>query len=60
MKAKEVMEWLNKCGSQETADCEHCPYNRDPYEEGCGKLLTDAAVLLAVFCSGDAEVGSHK
>ena len=44
MKAKDVMEWLLKCGRN---------------EDGCGKLLTDAAALMSVFVPGDDAVDDH-
>ena len=59
MKATEVIEWLQKCGRCTTDGCETCPYDRDPYEEGCGKLLTDAAALMAVFVPGETTVEEY-
>lgn len=59
MKVSELVEWLVKCSDADAADCENCPYNRDPYEDGCGKLMSDAAALLRVFAPGEANVEDH-
>lgn len=43
----EVIHWLEVCGSNDCYDEQFhsCPYYR-PYEDGCSKLLRDAAKLL--------------
>ena len=61
----EVIHWLEECGSDAcyVEQCAECPYNRIPYEDGCGKLLRDAAELLRAAygldgganCDGKAE-----
>lgn len=43
-----VITWLQKCSKNSCSDCYACPYNLPDYEEGCGKLLADAARLLAL------------
>lgn len=45
-KTEEIIHWLRQCSHEGPGHCVGCPYNRDPYEEGCGKLLSDAALLL--------------
>lgn len=48
MEAREVIKWLNVCSKNNPAEmCKECPYNDPDYEEGCGKLLADAALLLS-------------
>lgn len=42
----EIIECLDRCASGADEACDVCPYNRDPYEDGCGKLLADSAALL--------------
>lgn len=44
----EIIRLLEVCGSETcyVEQCAECPYNRIPYEDGCGKLLRDAAALL--------------
>ena len=44
--AQTVVEWLRKC-SKNGNTCQGCPYDDPDYEKGCGKLLADAAQLLA-------------
>ena len=47
MEAKEVIKWLQICSRNDAGKlCKECPYNKPAYEEGCGKLLADAAKLL--------------
>lgn len=47
MTPQEVIKWLNICSTDHHAkQCKMCPYNKDDYEAGCGKLLADAALLL--------------
>ena len=46
MTPKEVIKWLQACSQDGPHNCAECPYNKDPYELGCGKLLSDAALLL--------------
>lgn len=46
MTPKEVIKWLRACSQDGPHNCAECPYNKDPYELGCGKLLSDAALLL--------------
>ena len=47
LRVREITERLRKCA---VGDCAGCP-NRfvDNYQAGCGKLLSDAALLLEVF-----------
>ena len=47
LRVREITERLQKCA---VGDCTGCP-NRyvDDYQAGCGKLLSDAALLLEVF-----------
>lgn len=44
----EIIRLLEVCGSETcyVEQCAECPYNRIPYEDGCGKLLRDAVELL--------------
>lgn len=45
--AELTRKWLEICGSDNAGEhCKDCPWNKDPYENGCGKLLTDAARLI--------------
>lgn len=46
MTPKEVIKWLQACSHDGLHNCAERPYNKDPYELGCGKLLNDAALLL--------------
>lgn len=47
MEAREVIKWLNICATDcHAEECKKCPYKKDDYEAGCGKLLSDAALLL--------------
>ena len=47
MTPQEVIKWLNICSTNCSAEqCRQCPYYDDEYEAGCGKLLSDAALLL--------------
>lgn len=42
-----VRKWLTICSKDNAGEhCHKCPYNTDPYENGCGKLLADAARLI--------------
>lgn len=46
--AGEVQKWLKICSRDDAGErCKECPWNEDPYENGCGKLLADAARLIA-------------
>lgn len=46
--AGEVQKWLKICSRDDAGErCKECPWNKDPYENGCGKLLADAARLIA-------------
>lgn len=48
MNPKDIIHWLNVCSKDAHAEeCKQCPYNKDDYEAGCGKLLSDAALLLS-------------
>lgn len=48
MTPQEIIKWLTVCATDHHADeCKGCPYNKDDYENGCGKLLSDAALLLS-------------
>lgn len=48
MTPQEIIHWLTICATDHHADeCKKCPYNKDDYEAGCGKLLSDAALLLS-------------
>ena len=45
--AELVRKWLTICSRDDAGEhCKDCPYNADPYENGCGKLLADAARLI--------------
>lgn len=47
MTPQEITDRLRRCAK---SDCEGCPYRyTDDYDAGCGKLLSDAALLLAVL-----------
>lgn len=47
MTPQEIIRWLNICATDSHAEaCKTCPYNKENYEAGCGKLLSDAALLL--------------
>lgn len=46
MSPQEVIKWLQECSKGHGCNCKECPYNKEPYEAGCGKLLSDAALLL--------------
>lgn len=52
MNPQEVIKWLVACSKDGAHDCKSCPYNKDDYEAGCGKLLSDAALLLAAAYGG--------
>ena len=53
MTPQEISERLRKCAN---SDCEGCPYRYvDDYAAGCGKLLSDAALLLAVLLPRDEK-----
>ena len=54
MTPKEVIRWLRECSKDGAHDCENCPYNKEAYEAGCGKLLSDAALLLEAAGLGRA------
>lgn len=47
MEPADIIHWLQECSKDHGCDCQHCPYNKDDYEAGCGRLLTDAALLIA-------------
>lgn len=45
--AEVVNKWLHICSKDDAGEhCKDCPYNNDPYENGCGKLLADAEKLI--------------
>ena len=45
--AEAVSKWLHICSRDDAGEhCKDCPYNADPYENGCGKLLADAEKLI--------------
>lgn len=45
--AEVVTKWLHICSKDDAGEhCNKCPYNRDPYENGCGQLLADAEKLI--------------
>ena len=47
MTLQEIIKWLNAC-SKSDCNCKGCPYEQvTDYDDGCGKLLADAAALLA-------------
>lgn len=54
MSPKEVIKWLRECSKDGAHNCQECPYNKEPYEAGCGKLLSDAALLLEASGLGRA------
>lgn len=48
MTPQEIIKWLQICATDgHVEECKRCPYNKDDYEVGCGKLLSDAALLLS-------------
>ena len=48
-KVKEIIHILRECSKDGPCElCKTCPYNTEPYSTGCGKLLSDAALLLEV------------
>lgn len=48
MTPEEIIKWLRICATNcHAEECKHCPYYKDDYEAGCGKLLADAALLLS-------------
>lgn len=56
VKMKNVIHWLQICSTEHHAEqCKQCPYNKDNYEYGCGKLLQDAALLLSLFCKEECK-----
>lgn len=44
---QDLIARLKEC-SKTDSTCQGCPYNLPDYEEGCGKLLADAARLLTL------------
>ena len=45
--AELVRKWLTICSRDDAGEhCKDCPWNNDPYENGCGKLLGDAEKLI--------------
>lgn len=55
MTPQEIIKWLNICATDcHAEECKQCPYNKDDYEDGCGKLLADAALLLTAAYGADA------
>jgi len=53
MTPSDVIKWLNVCSTEfHGSECEKCPYNKEPYEAGCGKLMSDAALLLSAAYGG--------
>lgn len=45
--AELVRKWLEICGRDDAGEhCKDCPWSKDPYENGCGKLLADASRLI--------------
>ena len=59
MTPQEIIKWLNTCATDCHADeCKKCPYNKEDYEAGCGKLLADAALLLSAVYGGEQECPS--
>lgn len=59
MTPQEIIERLRKCA---VGDCVGCP-NRyvDDYQAGCGKLLSDAALLLsASYCGSTIAFSLEK
>lgn len=55
MTPKEIIHWLNICSKEGAHQCDLCPYNKDPYDSGCGKLLADAALLLSAVYGGEQK-----
>lgn len=55
-KTEELIYWLRQCSHEGPGHCTGCPYNKDPYEAGCGKLLSDAALLLEAQTGVTVEV----
>lgn len=54
---QDLIARLQAC-SKSGCTCRGCPYDNLDYEEGCGKLLADAARLLAL--AYPAEVPEHE
>lgn len=46
---QQIIEWLTECSHDGPHNCKECPYNKEPYEAGCGKLLSDAALSLTLL-----------
>ena len=57
MTPKDIIHWLMVCSTDcDAEECKKCPYNKNDYEDGCGMLLRDAAILLtAAFGGGPCE-----
>lgn len=51
MTPNEIIKWLRECSQDGPRNCKECPYNKEPYEAGCGKLLSDAALLIDAIYS---------
>lgn len=49
IKVQEIIKWLTECSHDGPHNCKECPYNKEPYEAGCGKLLSDAALALTLL-----------
>lgn len=48
MTPSDIIKWLRICATDNHAkECADCPYNCGTYEDGCGRLLADAADLLS-------------
>lgn len=54
---EEIIHWLKICSKEIPGNCDGCPYNKDPYEIGCGKLLADAALALEVLTGVSTRTG---
>ena len=56
MSPREIIKWLEICATDCNAEeCRQCPYNKDDYKAGCGKLLSDAALLLTAAYGGEKK-----
>jgi hypothetical protein len=55
IRVNEIIKWLTECSQDGPRNCKECPYNKEPYEAGCGKLLADAALALALLSEGVKE-----
>lgn len=56
---QDLIARLQKCSKSDCSDCHGCAYNLPDYEKGCGKLLADAARLLALAYPAEVPEGER-